>query len=431
MVSHKAILVLACLMCLPSVARSQTPAAPCTTTTTTECSPLPSDTTETNRGPIIPFLEGTDVFWTVFAGDPIGTLPEEVENFFPYRLEADIFPHLVVFQNFTDVLDVRRQAERGVEGLKEVSWSISGTPAVRIRMLPITSAPVRTPSYMPRGNVQVLWARGLKGQAREALGSTLAVNRDLGVRLEAARKQAPDQTRQTETLFALANLTHISLWELHAIVGHHSNGQDGCLSTEQERLDLPDGDDPCVPEGVVPTQETINRVDGSFSTNYIRVGANYSWNRLEPGGGPAKGACQCEPDEAEGVEERRVRAEVEYHPAAWVDDQMVDLYGRLRFNLNGAWAVKTPFCERRLETSAGLVWNPGVVETVPEVSFSIQVSCFPTLNGGWGFFTRYYQGQDYYNVGFLDDIRRVHVGLTFNQTGFFRFRRPTTTAPRQ
>lgn len=426
MVSHTTILAATCLVCVPYVTSGQTPEQACTA----ECRPLPSDTTETNRGPIIPFLEGTDVFWTVYAGDPIGTLPEEVKHFFPYRLEADIFPHLVVYQNFTDVLDVRSQAERGVDRLKEVSWSISGTPAVRLRMLPLTSAPVRTPSYMPRGNVQLLWARGLKGEAQRALKNTLTVNRDLGARLESARKQAPAQTAQTDVLFALANLTHVSLWELHAIVGHHSNGQDGCLSTEQQRVDLPGEDDPCLPEGVVPTQATINRVDGSFSTNYIRAGMNYSWNRLEPGGGPDKGACNCEPDEAEGVEERRLKAEVEYHPSPWIDDDIEDLYGRLRLNVGGAWAIKTPFCQRRFETSAGLVWNPGVVETVPEVSFIVQASCFPTRNGGWGFFTRYYQGQDYYNVGFLDDIRRVQVGLTFNQTGFFRFRRSTTNPPR-
>ena len=74
------------------------------------------------------------------------------------------------------------------------------------------------------------------------------------------------------------------------------------------------------------------------------------------------------------------------------------------------------------------MWNPGAVDMVPELSFSLQFSCFPTVNGGWGFFTRYYPGQDYYNVGFLDDIRRLHVGLTFNQTGFFRFRRPLANA---
>jgi hypothetical protein len=68
----------------------------------------------------------------------------------------------------------------------------------------------------------------------------------------------------------------------------------------------------------------------------------------------------------------------------------------------------------------------GVAEGVDELSFSLQASCFPTTNGGWGFFVRYYRGQDYYNVGFLDNISRVHIGATFNQSGFFRFRRPTT-----
>jgi hypothetical protein len=51
-------------------------------------------------------------------------------------------------------------------------------------------------------------------------------------------------------------------------------------------------------------------------------------------------------------------------------------------------------------------------------------------NGEWrvGVLYALLPGQDYYNVGFLDDIRRLHVGLTFNQTGFFRFRRPLANA---
>jgi hypothetical protein len=68
----------------------------------------------------------------------------------------------------------------------------------------------------------------------------------------------------------------------------------------------------------------------------------------------------------------------------------------------------------------------------PELDWSgnLQVSCFPWLNGGWGFFARWYAGQDYYNVGFLDDINRLQVGLTFNQADFFRFRRrPVKTTP--
>ena len=161
----------------------------------------------------------------------------------------------------------------------------------------------------------------------------------------------------TETLFALANLTHISLWEVHAIVGHHSNGQDGCLSTEQQRVDLPGEDDPCLPEGVVPTQATINRVDGSFSTNYIRVGMNYSWNRLEPGGGPAKGACNCEPDEAEGVEERRLKAEIEYHPAPWIDDDIEDRSARAahQLGLGSGWNLKVHSAQRSPAVVVGQV----------------------------------------------------------------------------
>ena len=100
---------------------------------------LPGSSTETNQPPIIPFLEGTDVFWTIQGGDPT----------FPNRLEADLFPHLVAAQNFSNTFDLVEQSRRGVRRFKEFSYSISGTPAVRIRMLREVSAPVRTPSYMP------------------------------------------------------------------------------------------------------------------------------------------------------------------------------------------------------------------------------------------------------------------------------------------
>ena len=81
---------------------------------------------------------------------------------FPNLLEADLFPHLVASQNFSSTLDVVEQSRRGLKRFKEFSYSISGTPAVRIRMLRDVSAPVRTPSYMPRVNAQFLWTRGLK-----------------------------------------------------------------------------------------------------------------------------------------------------------------------------------------------------------------------------------------------------------------------------
>lgn len=358
--------------------------------------------TETNRPPIIPFLEGTDVFWSLQSTDN-GSRPK-----FPSVLEADIFPHLVVYQNFSDLVDIDKLAQE--RKFRNFAISISGTPAVRIRMLRETSNPVRTPSYMPRGNFQFLWARNLRGQIMERA-------------TEGARKRRPTESAQpaierADVETAAAALPMVSLWEGHVIIGHHSNGQDGCLSTLQERETFADGTKGnCFPAGIVPTAETVNRTDGSFSTNYIRAGINYSRNWM-------KGT-----KELQAVKEIRARVEIEYHPSGWVDEDMVDLYGRTRLNLGGAWAVKNvKGCRRRLEASGAAVWNPGVVETVTSWSGNIQLSCFPWDNGGWGFFARLYTGQDYYNVGFLDEITRLQFGLTFNQTGFFRFRKRPPSA---
>jgi len=219
--------------------------------------PQTRETTETNRAPIIPFLEGTDVFWTLVKKDAL----DDSRVVFPNKLEANIFPHLVFYQDFTDVLDIDQQADKAMEGrVKEFSVAFSGTPAVRIRMLRDRSAPVRTPSYMPRGNFQFLWVRGLKGR----------------VSLDAR-----DADRPLASFIAkLRNVPRVSVWEAHVIAGHHSNGQDGCLSIEQQiepPPPAPDGE--CQPPGVIPTAETMNRINGSFSSAfYFRFGGNYSRN---------------------------------------------------------------------------------------------------------------------------------------------------------
>jgi hypothetical protein len=342
--------------------------------------PMPT-ATETNAPPIIPFLEGTDVFWTVQRGDG-------VEAVFPNKLEANLFPHLVVLQNFTNTLDLRYQEqERGdLDDVQEFAYAISGTPAVRIRMLRDVSAPVRTPSYMPRANVQGFWVRGLK---------------DCG----GQRRERPADCATLES--ALRNLPRVTVWEGHIMIGHHSNGQDGCLSVEQRRTD--DGLGDCFPI-VVPTAETINRRNGSFSTNYLRFGGNYSKNWLD--------------QNLWSVHELSVLAEFEYHPRAWVDENMVDLYGRSRLNTGVSYSRRElGFCRKRFTAMTHVTWNPTVADGVPSLSSTSQVSCFMTPNGGWGLFVRLYSGQDYYNVGFLDGIARVHIGATFSQADFFRFRR--------
>jgi hypothetical protein len=315
---------------------------------------------ETNSGPIIPFLEGTDVF---------SPLRKEVV------FEADIFPHLVVYQNFSNVIDIREQARRGIDRMKQLSWVVTGTPAVRLRMFEEVSRPVRTPSYMPRGSVQMIFARGVK----DVLGPAAAV----------------DPSRRDE----------VSLWEGHLIVGHHSNGQDGCLYTDEVRS----GED-CV-RTVTPSTgaREINTKDGSFSTNYARVGVNYRKNYLDR--------------DLWAIHEWGLRADVEQHFN--MDPLIRELYGRTRFEFAATHANReVKPCRHRLEVSGAATVITGASDEVWPVAITGQLSCFPFDKGGWGFFVRYYGGQDYYNVGFLKNIQRVHVGATFNTGGFFRFHRP-------
>lgn len=336
-------LLLMAWLVVPAIAAAQAPDA---------------TTTETNRGPIVPFLEGTDVFVTSDDG---------------VVFEAGIFPHLVVAQNYTDMLRIDPQA-RAERKRKRFAYAISGTPAVRLRMFEEVSRPVRTPSYMPRGNVQILFSPNIE----QALGALLT--RDAGT-------------------------TVVSFWEGHAIVGHHSNGQDGCLYTDQIRVDELCITDPLIPP-VQPRE--INRRDGSFSTNYIRVGANYRRSLVD--------------STMRTFGHWSLRAEIEQHPRAWMDEEITELYGRTRLGVGASAArSKMGWCRKRLDGSAFLQYIHGAPDEVWPVTISVEAACFPTENGGWGLFARFYGGQDYYNLGFLDNITRMHVGVTYNQDGFFRF----------
>lgn len=322
--------------------------------------------TLTNAGALVPFLEGTDVFFA---------LKEDTV------FEADIMPHMVAYQNFTDLIDINEQADQAKRGLrgKRFAVSVTGTPGVRLRMFDQVSNPVRTPSYMPRGNFQLIWARNL-----EPFVSAIAAGRT----------------------GAAIGVSQIDLWEAHLIVGHHSNGQDGCFFADEQRID-----EVCVSVQPIEGERQVNKHDGSFSTNYVRVGMNYRRNILD--------------EDLWATKEWGFRAEFEYHPRAWMDENMVDLYGRARGKFGGSFATRQlAWCPKRAEAVAGLEIIGGHPESVWPVAVMVQGSCFPTRNGGWGIFVRYYGGQDYYNLGLLDNIQVVHVGATFNQSGFFRFRRP-------
>lgn len=397
-----------------------TAAAQSAATTTTPAPPPPSPF---SMGPIVPFLEATDVFWSSpdFKND---RKVDGVRDFYqpPFKLEANIFPHLIFRQTYTDVIEVESQDDRADDDEKEFSYSISGTPGVRLRMLTSESSPVRTPSFTPRVNLQGLWARGLKEKFRQAR----AAAKEDAAREPTAKPSAVRGVdgRELPGLVA-ANRGSVGLYEAHVRIAHYSNGQEGCLSMNQAR-DEDDDQSDCVPETVPLDGDTINRKNGSFSTNFVAVGVNYMRNNLRTVPGP--------PTEARNwLAHRELRAglELEWH---FKNDRIKDYYSSKRVNATAGAAWRDAWiCDRRLDLAANATVGLDRKDDVTNNSWSAQATCMPLNRGGWGFFVRYVGGQDYYNVQLFETIHRVQVGFTFNQGGFFGFRsRPpeaTGTAP--
>ena len=320
---------------------------------------------ESIRRQVVPFLDGTYVFVN-FPQDGI-------------RFEADIQPNFVIRQSFSDqlttdaVLDERKVVK---------AYSIVGTPRVRLRMFNARSAPVRTPSYMPKGSFTEIFLRG--------------------ERLASANHQA-----------------RVGLWALQATVGHHSNGHDGCLFTTDELID---GE--CVG---APDLSKINKTDGSFSTNFVRIGGRYrrEWLRditsaeqQEVCRDPAK-RDQCF-EEQIGVREYTIGFDVQQH--FHTDERVKPFYGTTRFELSFSGAVRFKrVCQSRARATATLYYVGAPPDGVGPLAFQGEGACTFTDEGGWGAFVRFYTGQDYYNLGFADSITRFMVGAHFEQDGFLRF----------
>ena len=300
--------------------------------------------------------------------------------------EAQLAPDVRIVDN------VSRQLQRVLEPGKPrvFAYSVFGTFLVRLRMFNTTSSPVRTPSYMPKATIQLAWLKNLS-------------------------TADPDTARE-----ALMN-GPIEMWLVSAIpFGHHSNGQDGCLFTTQVEVD-----DECVPEPPPdPSPETVNKTDGSFSTNYIRVGVQY--RRLYPAGD--------DPHDPRAITRREwgVGGNLELNPSGYVGGSISDtlrpLYGPTRVGFRadviaGNW--RPPLLRRlicgRAWADLSLKYIHGAADSVDKVVTSLEGACLPGSWGGAGLFVRYYRGQDYYNASFLDNINRLQFGVTFMHGRFLGF----------
>jgi hypothetical protein len=194
------------------------------------------------------------------------------------------------------------------------------------------------------------------------------------------------------------------------------------LFTQQVRID---GE--CEPQSPLVTgPEDVNTDNGSFSTNYIRLGVEY--RQLYPDGN--------HPRDVRAVTRREwgVGGSIELNPSGYIGGSISDtlrpLYGSTRFSVTadvelGNWRAPVWLIDR---VTCGRAWADGLVmfirgaaPSVDNVTTSIEAACLPAGWGGAGLFVRYYRGQNYYNAAFLENINRLQFGVTFLQGKFLAF----------
>ena len=290
-----------------------------------------------------PFLEATDLFWT-FRPDPRGIVLDEVTVF-----DADIYPHFVLF-GASSCRGTSRPSSSGQP-------CISITPAIRLRMENKDSAPINSPSFVPRMNFQWLFY-GDRG-ATKSIG-------------------------------------------LH--VGHHSNGQAGHLfqwantgedvpsEYNQQLVDY-------LGEGsIIPDTE-----NGNFSTSYLKASFDY--------------ARYNETDRA--IDGHHFAVSVEWFPDRWLYAPLRnEVYSQ--FWLRGGFGIASadaPLCRRSELLFKATAYRYG---RRPAGSGSVEWGCISSPERGLGFFLRYSYGRDEYNSSFfIDAAHRIQFGLTVNRRRTF------------
>jgi hypothetical protein len=167
----------------------------------------------------------------------------------------------------------------------------------------------------------------------------------------------------------------------------------------------------------------VNGTDGSFSTNHVAQARTTAGNRVD----------------AALVDDQDWTVGIELEQNFALDPYVEPLYGKTRITGSFAFAGRPrggDHCGTRIIDICDA--RRGVRASTKFIRASkhgcacrhvAEADCFPSSEGGWGFFVRYYYGQDYYNIAFLENISRWQAGMTFSQDGFFRFHRRTDCRP--
>jgi hypothetical protein len=282
--------------------------------------------------------------------------------------------HIPFRQNLQGVYDRVLLGEQASHSTIAPLFSI----VLNVRMTRENSAPVRTPSYMPK----------------------------LTVAYYNVRRREPITLGQ-------GTARSVRMWVIPFVPwGHYSNGQDGCLFTFQREVDEVCTDTLPPPRDTVDAM--INRRDGSFSSHYMQLGVFYRRITLDTNL-PMDGQAVARSYWSVGGQ---VRA---YQPYYWLgggmSEQLRGLYGPTRVKVLANHVVQHP---------SGWLFGPGqfrvegylegilgtLGDEVPPVRVSLELARTMDKRSGWGVFIRGYAGQDDYNLGFMRNIRVVQVGAT-------------------
>ena len=235
--------------------------------------------------------------------------------------EGQIAPRVIIIDSIADA------AGRVLGGGAQWGYQLSTTPMVKLRMFDETSSPVRTPSYMPKGTVQIVRMRNLSKADEDD---------------ETERYKGP-----------------VEMWLIDAIpFGHHSNGQNGCLFNEQSR----NAEGECVNvAGTLPM--TVNKNDGSFSTNYVEVLAFYGRMHL---------TSRADTPEYATAWEWRAGGGIQLNPSGFlgggIDDELAVIYGQTRVLLEGMSARRDLGWCGRAEGHVQLQYIRDAPAAVPSVT---------------------------------------------------------------
>jgi len=193
-----------------------------------------------------------------------------------------------------------------------------------------------------------------------------------------------------------------TLLAVHVRVAHYSNGQSGCFYQQFE----PAPDSGCVRRR--PPPDELNTRDGSFSTHYLEVGATYG----------KLGFASYGFDNTLTTTSLAVRW---YPPVGGggMDDELANLYSRFslfadfKTRMNYTVLSRTRFRHRHELTA---LVEGECAQQRPSPADQCRATAelamtFPALYG-FGVFTRYAVGWDYYNIAFLNRLpHKPAVGI--------------------